>query len=196
MDLGPKIGERIKEIRGAISQAAFSAKLNVGQSTIGRYEKGGRSPDAEFILLLKKHYKVNPNWLITGEGSKFIQNGINETCLRIDQESESENKGKYATENLSQTGETSPGKITELITKTIEILESNTVYSGALSANIDAFHEATRTEKQLRDLKISVEHRFNMMDQRIAVLESENKRLKDMMDESPDNGGDLASGQN
>jgi transcriptional regulator with XRE-family HTH domain len=72
-----EIGKRIKEVRGSDSQAEFAAKLKVGQSTIARYERGSRAPDAKFILLLKENYQINPNWLITGEGSKkIIQNGI------------------------------------------------------------------------------------------------------------------------
>ena len=47
-----EIGQRIREVRGSEAQADFAAKLNVGQTTIGRYEKGSRAPDAEFILLL------------------------------------------------------------------------------------------------------------------------------------------------
>lgn len=76
MGLKEDIGNRIKEIRGSMSQAAFSKELNVTQSTIARYEKGSRSPDAEFLLLIKKYYDINPNWLISGEEPKFIQNGI------------------------------------------------------------------------------------------------------------------------
>lgn len=76
MELSTEIGCRIKEVRGTLSQAAFASTLNVGQSTIGRYEKGERSPDADFILLLRKHYDVNPNWLILGENPKYIQNGV------------------------------------------------------------------------------------------------------------------------
>jgi transcriptional regulator with XRE-family HTH domain len=77
MGLSLEIGKRIREVRGSLSQADFAAKLKVGQSTIARYEKGTRAPDADFILLLKENYQINPNWLITGEGpKKNIQNGI------------------------------------------------------------------------------------------------------------------------
>jgi len=76
MDSSNLIGSRLKEIRGALSQAAFASYLNVSQGTVGRYERDLRSPDADYILLLKKHFDINPNWLISGEGSKFISNGF------------------------------------------------------------------------------------------------------------------------
>lgn len=59
-----------------MSQAAFSKELNVTQPTLGRYEKGTRSPDADFVHLLYQQYNVNPNWIIAGIKPKYIQNGI------------------------------------------------------------------------------------------------------------------------
>ncbi len=90
MGLNIEIGNRIREIRGELSQDAFSKRLNVTQSTIGRYEKGSRYPDAKFILLLKQCYDVNPNWLISGERPKKIQNGITQTDSSIYKGTESE----------------------------------------------------------------------------------------------------------
>ena len=68
MDIKIEIGNRIKRVRGKLSQQAFSKQLNVGQTTVGRYERGERSPDAEFLLLLKNHFNISPNWLISGDG--------------------------------------------------------------------------------------------------------------------------------
>lgn len=79
MDLKSSIGSRLKEVRGALSQSAFADILKVSQGTVGRYERDLRSPDAEYILLLKKHFNVNPNWVISGESPKLIPNGLKDS---------------------------------------------------------------------------------------------------------------------
>ncbi|ACL73559.1 putative phage repressor [Thioalkalivibrio sulfidiphilus HL-EbGr7] len=61
------IGERIAHIRGSRSQAALAQQLGVHKNSIGNYERGERTPDADFLRkLMDAGY--NANWVITGEG--------------------------------------------------------------------------------------------------------------------------------
>lgn len=63
------IGERIALIRGDMSQSAFAKKIGVvHKNTIGNYERGDRTPDAQFLSALVKT-GIDANWLLTGEGS-------------------------------------------------------------------------------------------------------------------------------
>jgi hypothetical protein len=48
--------------------------------------------------------------------------------------------------------------ITEMITKTAEILESKTMYKQALSSNINAFHKALRGELEMKKLSEEIEN--------------------------------------
>jgi phage repressor protein C with HTH and peptisase S24 domain len=66
------IGERIKAVRGPISQEEFSKDLGIHKNTLGKYERGERVPDAEFLnSLLRSFTEVDPAWLLTGEGAKI-----------------------------------------------------------------------------------------------------------------------------
>jgi len=61
------ISLRLKNIRGQTSLKEFAETLGVHPNTITNYEKG-RSPDSDFLALVCEKYKVNPTWLLTGEG--------------------------------------------------------------------------------------------------------------------------------
>jgi phage repressor protein C with HTH and peptisase S24 domain len=62
-----EIGKRITEIRGKQTLPQFSASLGVARSTLIRYEKGDRLPDADFICAICQVYELDANWLLTGE---------------------------------------------------------------------------------------------------------------------------------
>jgi transcriptional regulator with XRE-family HTH domain len=62
-----RIGERLKLARGTTSQGEYSKLLGVTTNTIGRYERGERTPDVDFISAICKETGVNPRWLILGE---------------------------------------------------------------------------------------------------------------------------------
>lgn len=65
------IGERIREIRGKISQEKFADRTGINKSTLGRYERGVNSPDTNAISAICKAFHVNPEWLFTGKGKTF-----------------------------------------------------------------------------------------------------------------------------
>jgi len=62
------LGERIKKVRGNLSQAEFIRRLKIHRNTLPRYESGERSPDADFLNRLCREFNINPTWILTGEG--------------------------------------------------------------------------------------------------------------------------------
>jgi phage repressor protein C with HTH and peptisase S24 domain len=62
-----EIGKRITEIRGKKTLPEFAATLGIARSTLIRYEKGDRLPDADFICAICQVYELDANWLLTGE---------------------------------------------------------------------------------------------------------------------------------
>lgn len=58
------LGERIRSVRGKISQADFAAKIGVSSRTLGYYEAGKRVPDATTIMNICAEAGVEPNWLL------------------------------------------------------------------------------------------------------------------------------------
>lgn len=70
------MGERIREIRGNLSQNEFARRLNVSQSSVGRYEHDS-VPDANFLKAIYTEFEVNLNWLVSGEGPRFLNEKSN-----------------------------------------------------------------------------------------------------------------------
>ena len=67
------IGTRVKRVRLHVdeTQQAFSERTGVTQSFLSNVEKGKSSPTDSMIDLIGINYKVNKNWLQTGNGSMF-----------------------------------------------------------------------------------------------------------------------------
>ena len=157
MELNKIIGNRIKEVRGQLSQAAFSKKLKVTQSTIGRYEKGSRCPDAEFILLLKEHYNINPNWLIVGDDPKFMQNGLkcDEKAIYKDTKSDPE-PSKITQINIEHQciikRFKDPERGLRINQKLIDIQDANDDLYDKVESFISGAHQAAKTMKKEHNL--------------------------------------------
>lgn len=63
------ISERIKTVRDTKSQDAFAQEAGVSKMTVGRWERGERTPDVNDLnMILKAYPDINPAWLLTGEG--------------------------------------------------------------------------------------------------------------------------------
>jgi len=91
------IGERIKKIRGSLTQTEFGKMLGVGRTTVIRYEKNERSPDADFIIRMNVLFKVQPYWLLTGKGE--VSGGVKLTPREasvIEQYRVADEQGRYA----------------------------------------------------------------------------------------------------
>jgi transcriptional regulator with XRE-family HTH domain len=61
------IGQRLREVRGAMSQAEFAERLGVAPPSISNYETGKRLPDAEFISKLVECFNIDPMWILLGK---------------------------------------------------------------------------------------------------------------------------------
>lgn len=66
--------EQIKQLRKAVNlnQADFGERIGIKQSTITAYECGNRVPMDSTITAICKEYRVNEQWLRTGEGEMFM----------------------------------------------------------------------------------------------------------------------------
>lgn len=73
------IGERLKAIRGEMSQEEFAKDLKVHKNTLANYEAGKRVPDANFLVdVLETYPEIDPAWLLTGEGAKLREETISD----------------------------------------------------------------------------------------------------------------------
>ncbi len=68
------LSERIKEARKALNmgQKEFAVKLEIIYQSVSKYERGEIKPTAELMTKLAETYKININWLLTGNGEMFL----------------------------------------------------------------------------------------------------------------------------
>lgn len=62
------LGDRLRLVRGQLSQDEFATRFGVHKNTIGKYERGERHPDSEYLLAIRTKFSVDLDWLVTGEG--------------------------------------------------------------------------------------------------------------------------------
>jgi transcriptional regulator with XRE-family HTH domain len=69
------ISERIKAVRKAlgISQRDFCEGIYLSHSFYAKIETGTRNPNERVCELISNKYKVNKDWLMTGEGDMFSE---------------------------------------------------------------------------------------------------------------------------
>ncbi len=66
-------GDRIKFVRGPLTQIEFARASGINRNTLLKYETNKGFPDFESLLKLHKKLKVNINWLISGEGKPYLK---------------------------------------------------------------------------------------------------------------------------
>jgi transcriptional regulator with XRE-family HTH domain len=67
------ISKRIKEIRTdklKVSQFEFSEQVGMTQANLSMLENGKIYPSCFLLFKLHQLYKINLNWLLTGEGTR------------------------------------------------------------------------------------------------------------------------------
>ena len=81
-----EIGERIKFIRGALSQKKFGDLIGADQSTVQVWEIRNNLPKGDFLQRIHEQFGVNINWLLTGEGETYVKKGSKHTPRIEDRE--------------------------------------------------------------------------------------------------------------
>ncbi len=65
-------GDRIRFIRGNLSQEEFTNLLGVHRNTLRAWENSETMPQGEAAIQLYDLLNVNLNWLFTGNGEPYI----------------------------------------------------------------------------------------------------------------------------
>jgi transcriptional regulator with XRE-family HTH domain len=63
------IGERIRLVRGDRSQKWFAETIGVAQNTVGYYERGERTPNADVVVTIADIFGLSYEWLLAGKGT-------------------------------------------------------------------------------------------------------------------------------
>jgi len=69
-DYEKALGERLREVREQfkLTQGATARIFKITRATLNRYENAARVPTAEFIYEFASHFRIRPEWIISGTG--------------------------------------------------------------------------------------------------------------------------------
>lgn len=118
---------RLKQLRGVLKQKEVAALLGISSPDLANRTK--RNTLLPLILMCGIREKINLNWLLSGDGEPYIKDTYQE------KDNSDERRQDF--------------KISDLVTKTIKVLESNTEYAESLSANIKSFHSSIKMQNRL-----------------------------------------------
>ncbi|WP_028322703.1 XRE family transcriptional regulator [Desulfatiglans anilini] len=65
-------GDRIKAVRGELSQKEFAEKLSVNITSVQRYEQGA-IPKGDVLQKIRDIFRINIDWLLSGEGPEWLE---------------------------------------------------------------------------------------------------------------------------
>ncbi len=83
------IGERLRQLRGGISQLDFATKIGVNKELIGKYERGLNVPGGDILSRIHDATGVSLDWLISGKGNMLYnqplsqRGSVNEVLLEL-----------------------------------------------------------------------------------------------------------------
>jgi len=153
MDINPLEIKRLREQKG-MSLNELARKAGMSTNTVFRIE-GGKASREKTIKKIADALAVDVHTLNKG----YVQKGGESADTEVVAQKEPYNKGwEDGVEGI---------KISELLTRAAEVLDSSPVYRQALAANINAFHLAIRSEERSHSLQ-----------GRIDYLEGQNKSLE------------------
>ncbi|NDY55579.1 hypothetical protein G3N56_02315 [Desulfovibrio sulfodismutans] len=162
--------QRIFEACGCSKDSDLARALKIKPQSITAARKRKQIPSG-WIEHVSSFYQVSADWLFFGNGP-----------MRRGEESPISTEGKQESADCSPVEDF---KMSDMITKTVEILESDTIYRTALASNINAFHQAVRNDRTLAEMERRVAHLEEMSDamsRRMEDLEKENQELKRRME--------------
>ena len=75
-------GSRIRDLRGAISQAEFAERIGVDRKTVVRWEAGERLPDGKSLLALMQVFGASASHLLMGsEGGAQLADAAEQVLI-------------------------------------------------------------------------------------------------------------------
>lgn len=70
------MAQRLRAIRGTLTQAEFAHRLGIHKNTLGRYERGESEPDTQIARQLCTLFGVQPHWLLFGSDMEPPDAGV------------------------------------------------------------------------------------------------------------------------
>lgn len=160
--------------------------LGISQQSISGAKAKQKIPEG-WLTAISDKYRVSVDWLRTGEGEmkrtrQFVWTDIgleevgkqgikdpgplrgDETCIPYTSKPAASGHDSANSPNIA-----------DLVAKTIEVLQSGTVFQTALESNIEAFHQAIALDKKIDQVE---ERIMSKVSARFESLEEENRRVR------------------
>ena len=67
------VADRLKFIRGSLTKVEFAGALGINRNTLLQWENNKLFPRFEKLQKIHKIFKVNINWLLSGEGEPYLK---------------------------------------------------------------------------------------------------------------------------
>lgn len=96
-------GERIRQLRGDLSQAEFASKIGVHKEMVGKYERGQNVPGGDVLTRMHDVFGVSLDWLLTGQGQMHPAprvDALNQEYRQVERAPQYDAKGRLIDETL------------------------------------------------------------------------------------------------
>lgn len=193
-------GERIRQVRESVglNQTDFGTQLGgIKTSTISGYESGYAEPKPNTLAAIAAIGNVSLDWLITGterggaagqqprhkgEIAASIEPGRRDVREKLSQQGrvptnvdvlvEHRYKPRMSLDESDAAASGESFSMSEMVSMTVEVLESKTVYRSALASNVRAFHQAVKMEGEMQGVKDDLRKMQADMDELKVMIRS------------------------
>jgi transcriptional regulator with XRE-family HTH domain len=154
MELYPGIIKKLRANKGW-KQKDLAKKIGVSIPSLSEMERGGGAKP-ENVKKLAEIFEVDASIIM----------GVQEGAKPADTVEMAEKRDIHIKDTEGE-----GAKILDLLTRAVEVLESSSIFRQALTANINAFHQAVRTEEKNQALQVRIDH----LESRLAAVEEKLK---------------------
>lgn len=163
---------RLKLVFGVETDTDFARCMGFKQGSVSGAKQKKAIPPA-WITEVALSKGVSADWLLTGEGAMMRGEGQGKLDEMAQQPGQMIRQGTSDASLIDPT--TQKTNIADLVAKTIEVLQSKTVFQTALESNIEAFHHAIVLERKIDQVEDRI---MSKVSARLDALEAENKEIR------------------
>lgn len=172
---------RLKLVFGVETDTDFARSMGFRQGAVSSAKQKQAIPPA-WITEVALSKGISADWLLTGEG-EMRRDGARFASVtqtrELMQGKMPESAAPVAPERPAKEDDThSRPNIGDLLVKTAQVLESDTVYSRALVSNIEAFHHGVLTDQRVDHLERELNQALSSIQSQLAQLRDESKEIK------------------
>ena len=183
-----KMGKRIRELRGNISQDKCADALGISRGALSFYENGDRKPDAEIIFKMADYFNVSSDYLIGLSDYKTTDTNLQVACKYTGlSEKAILQLQEYYTTNLNTLNSIiEDHSFYNLLTELNKFTETkrridNTQKSNCISL-LDPFAERTPEEESERDAQILLEDcGYTVLTSDYEILDFHRQRIASLL---------------